>query len=138
MELGVCLVVMAIAAAVVTPAISRLGNGKPETGGEQLVALLTQARELAIRQQYTVTVHIDPVTNRFRVDTASLRGTGVYADSTLDLPDSETMETELDRLRFTFKPTGAALGDSVMLRGSDASYMLSIDPWTGEAKRAAR
>lgn len=138
MEMGVCLVIMAVAAAVVTPAISRLGEGKPETGGDKLVRLLKQARNLAIERNYQVTVRIDPVSSRFRVDTTGSRGTGVLADSTLDLGDSESLETELDRLQYTFQRTGAVMGDSVMVRGIGINSMLTIDAWTGEAKLVAR
>lgn len=138
MEMAVCLVIMAVAAAVVAPAISRLGDGKPESGADKLVALLKQARNLAIERNYLVTVHLDPVTSRFRVDTTGVSGMGVLADSTLDLGDSETLETSLDRLQFTFKPTGAALADTVIVRGIGTTSVLSVDAWTGEAKLVAR
>lgn len=138
MEMAVCMVIMAVAAAVVAPAISRLGDGQPETGGDKLIALLKQARKLAIERNYLVTVRIDPVTSHFRVDTTGLNGMGVLADTTLDLGDSETLETSLDRLQFTFKPTGAAMGDSVIVRGIGTTSVLTVDAWTGEAKLVAR
>lgn len=138
MEMGVCLVIMAVAAAVVAPAISRLGEGKPESAGDALVRLLRDARNLAITRNYQVTVRIDPVSSRYRVDTTGSRGTGVFADSTLELGDSETLETELDRLQYTFQRTGAVMGDTVMVRGIGVNAMLMIDPWTGEAKLAPR
>ncbi|MEO7363118.1 MAG: prepilin-type N-terminal cleavage/methylation domain-containing protein, partial [Gemmatimonadaceae bacterium] len=138
MEMAVCMVIMAVAAAVVAPAISRLGDGQPETGGDKLVALLKQARNYAIERNYLVTVRLDPVTSRYRVDTTGLSGMGVLADTTLDLGDSETLESELDRLLFTFQPSGAAMADSVIVRGIGTTSMLSVDPWTGEAKLVAR
>lgn len=138
MEMGVCLVIMAIAAAVVTPALSRLGEGKPEAGGDKLVKLLKQARNLAIEKNYRVTVRIDPVSGRYRVDTTGAVGTGVIADSTLELGDSETLETELDRLQYTFQRTGAVVGDTVLIRGIGVNSMLLIDAWTGEAKLVTR
>lgn len=138
MEMAVCMVIMAVAAAVVAPAISRLGDGQPETGGDKLIALLKQARNFAIERNYLVTVRIDPVTSRYRVDTTGVGGMGVLADTTLDLGDSETLETSLDRLQFTFKPTGAALADTVIVRGIGTTSVLTVDPWTGEAKLVAR
>lgn len=138
MEMAVCLVIIAVAATVVTPAISRLGDGRPETGGDKLVALLKQARNLAIERNYVVTVRIDPVSSRFRVDTSGISGAGIYADSTLDLGDSETLETSLDRLQFTFNPTGAVMGDTVVVRGIGTTSVLTVDAWTGEARLVAR
>lgn len=138
MEMAVCLVIMAVAASVVAPAISRLGDGKPETAGDQLVALLKQAHNFAIEQNYTVTVRIDPVASRYRVDTTGTAGIGVMIDTTFTLGDAETLETSLDRLQFTFKPTGAVLGDTVIVRGIGTTNVLSVDPWTGEAKLVAR
>ena len=138
LEMGVCLVIMAIAAAVVTPAIARLGNGKPENGADKFVALLKGARNFAIEHNYTVTVRIDPVTSRFRVDTSGTHGTGILADSTLDLGASESLETNLDRLQYTFRATGAVIADSVIVRGIGASSLVAVDAWTGEARLIAR
>ena len=138
MEMAVCLVIMAVAASVVVPAISRLGEGKPETAGDQLVALLKQSRNFAIERNYTVTVRIDPVSSRYRVDTTGTGGMGVYVDTMFSLGDTETLETSLDRLQFTFKPTGAVMGDTVIVRGIGTTSVLSVDAWTGEAKLVAR
>ena len=138
MEMAVCLVIMAVAAAVVAPAISRLGEGKPETAGGQLVSLLKQSRTLAIERNYTVTVRIDPVSSRYRVDTTGTGGMGVYVDTVFSLGDTETLETSLDRLQFTFSPTGAVMGDTVIVRGIGTTSVLSVDAWTGEAKLVAR
>ncbi len=137
-EMSVCLVIMAIAAAVVAPAIARLGAGKPESGADKLVSLLKGARNFAIERNYTVTVRIDPITSHFRVDTVGTNGLGILADSTLDLGASESLETNLDRLQYTFRATGAVLGDSVIVRGIGASSLITVDPWTGEAKLFAR
>ncbi len=138
MEMAVCLVIMAVAASVVVPAISRLGNGKPESAGDQLISLLKQARNYAIERNYTVTVRIDPVSSRYRVDTTGTGGMGVLVDTTFSLGDAETLETALDRLQFTFKPTGAVMGDTVIVRGIGTTSVLTVDPWTGEAKLVAR
>lgn len=138
LEMGVCLVIMAVAASVVVPAFSRLGDGKPEMSGDKIVALLKQARNFAIERNYEVTLRIDPESGRYRVDTTGFSGMGVFADSTLDLGASETLETDLDRLQFTFKPSGAVLADSVVIRGIGATSVLKVDSWTGEAKLVQR
>ncbi|MEP6780932.1 MAG: prepilin-type N-terminal cleavage/methylation domain-containing protein [Gemmatimonadaceae bacterium] len=137
-EMGVCLVIMAICAAVVAPAFARLGTDQPQSGADKYVLLLKQARNFAIERNYTVTVRIDPVTNRFRVDTVGTNGLGVLADSTLDLGASESLETTLDRLQYTFRPTGSVIADTVIVRGIGTSSLVSVDPWTGEAKLVAR
>lgn len=138
MEMAVCMVIMAIAAAVVAPAISRLGDGKPESAGDRLVALLKQARSYAIERNYTVAVRIDPVNNRYRVDTTGVRGMGVLADTTLELGDAESLESPLDRLLFVFKPNGSVMGDSLIVRGIGTTSVLTVDSWTGEAKLESR
>ena len=138
MEMAVCLVIMAVAASVVVPAISRLGAGKPETAGDQVITLLKQARNFAIERNYTVTVRIDPVSSRYRVDTTGTAGMGVLVDTTFSLGEAETLETSLDRLQFTFKPTGAVMGDTVIVRGIGTTNVLLVDAWTGEAKLVAR
>ena len=87
MEMAVCLVIMAVAASVVVPAFSRLGSGKPESAGDQLLALLKQARNFAIERNYVVTVRIDPVSSRFRVDTTGTGGMGVSTMPTGSMPN---------------------------------------------------
>ncbi|MGV3710898.1 MAG: pilus assembly FimT family protein [Gemmatimonas sp.] len=138
MEMAVVLVIMAVAASIVAPAISRLGAGKPESAGDQLLALLKQARNYAIERNYLVTVRIDPNTKRYRIDTTGAQGMGVLTDSTFELADAETLETPLDRLQYTFKPSGAAIADTVLVRGIGTTNVLMVDTWTGEAKLAAR
>ena len=137
-EMGVCLVIMAICAAIVAPAFARLGTDQPQSGADKYMLLLKQARNFAIERNYTVTVRINPVTNRFRVDTVGTNGLGVLADSTLDLGASESLDTTLDRLQYTFRPTGSVIGDTVIVRGIGKSSLVSVDAWTGEAKLVAR
>ena len=138
MEMGVCLVIMSVAAAVVAPAIARLGEGKPENSGDKLVALLKQARNYAIEHNYAVTVRIDPATSHYRVDTTGTNGMGVMLDSTLDMSASETLETPLERLEFSFRPSGSVIGDSVIVQSVGASAVLLLNPWTGEPSLVAR
>jgi prepilin-type N-terminal cleavage/methylation domain-containing protein len=67
---------------------------------------------------------------------ASGGGRGVpERGESLDLPSSVEMELFHARGRFTFLPSGAAMGDSLLLRTSTGEVRLvTLDPWTGRAR----
>jgi len=52
----------------------------------------------------------------------------------LGLPDGVSMELPRARSRFTFQPTGAALADTLVLRGSFGTRAVTIDAWTGDVR----
>lgn len=53
----------------------------------------------------------------------------------LDLPTTVQLEQFGARTRFTFLPTGAASGDSIVLRASTGELrVITVDPWTGHAR----
>lgn len=53
----------------------------------------------------------------------------------LDLPATVRMELFQARSHFTFLPSGAARGDSLLLRTSKGEVrMVTLDPWTGRAR----
>lgn len=53
----------------------------------------------------------------------------------LDLPTTVHMELFHARSHFTFFPSGAASGDSILLRTSSGEVRLvTLDPWTGRAR----
>ena len=51
---------------------------------------------------------------------------------------SETLITDLPRLQYVFRPTGAVFGDSVLVRGFGATVMIMMDEWSGQAVVHAR
>jgi len=136
-EMAVVLALTALTAAVVIPNWSDFGTAPPALPGDAVVALLRDARRHAIDSSQTVSVRIDPSSLYFRVDTTGANGTGVLADGTLGVGTYETLITDLPRLQYVFRPTGAAMGDTVLVRG-DISVMIAVDAWSGETVRYAR
>ena len=138
LEMAIILAVMAVSAALVIPAYTDLGLTPPVLPGNALVVLLRDARRLAIEQSLTVAVRVDPATNYFRVDTTGVYGTGMFVDGTLEIGAYESLRTDLPRLQYVFRPSGAALGDTVTVQGNSISAVLAVDAWSGEAVMYAR
>jgi prepilin-type N-terminal cleavage/methylation domain-containing protein len=133
LEMSVVLVVMAIAATLVVPALVDLGQEPVPHTADALLDLLRSARALAVDRAVDVTVLVDPVTGSYRADSTGVQGTGVVATGQLALRGDEAMVTDLPRLRYVFQPTGAAWADSVRVRGGDSSVLVLVDPWSGVA-----
>jgi prepilin-type N-terminal cleavage/methylation domain-containing protein len=131
-EMSIVLAISAVAAMLVIPAWSNLGENQPPEAGNMITSLLRDARRVAISNRQTVVVRVDPVSGMFRVDTTGTAGTGLYGDGTLTVNAWESLETDLVRLTFVFRPTGAAWGDSVLVRGAEQTIVVSLNPWTGE------
>jgi prepilin-type N-terminal cleavage/methylation domain-containing protein len=137
-EMTIVLALVALSAAVVIPSWVDFGETPSVAPGDALVALLRDARRVAIDESQIVGVQIDPSTLYYRVDTTGANGTGLYADGTLEMSTYESLDTDLKRLRYTFRPTGAALGDTVAVRGGDYPVTVALDPWSGYAGAYAR
>jgi Tfp pilus assembly protein FimT len=138
-ELGLVLLLMSIATLVAIPAYTRLGAPDLDAGGpDELLRLLRASRKAAIAHGVTVTLLVDPETGRYRADSSGATGTGPLAADTLALGRAHALDTELPRLRYVFRPTGAALGDTVRVRGRDGTVLVAVDAWSGEARADAR
>ena len=85
-----------------------------------------------------VVLRIDPISGRYRADSTGVAGTGLLAQGTLTHDPSETFITDLPRLQYVFRPTGAVFGDSVLVRGFGATVMIMMDEWSGQAVVNAR
>jgi prepilin-type N-terminal cleavage/methylation domain-containing protein len=133
-ELTMVLLVMAISATLAAPAFARFGTEQPTRGGDQLIGLLRDARKASIAYNATVTLRLDPKTLKYQVDTSTVMGAGTLAEGALDLGLSETLVTDLPRLVYLFRPTGAAYADSVVVRGGQVPLVIRVDPWTGVAR----
>lgn len=138
MELAIVLAVMGVAATLVVPALGRLGRDKPRRSEDQFMALLHDARKSAIDHNALVTLRVDPLTGRYRADTTTSLGSGLFVEGKLELGVEETLVTPLARLTYIFRPTGAVFGDSVLVRGSEATVLVGVDPWSGVAYAHAR
>jgi prepilin-type N-terminal cleavage/methylation domain-containing protein len=138
LETAIVLAVMAVGAVLVAPAIARLGSEQRRQPAAELLALLRDARSAAIDRNIVVTLRLDPVSGHYRADTSGVSGAGVMAEGVLQLEASETLDTRLLRFVWVFRPTGAALGDTVLVRAANQSVMVAVDNWSGVAHADAR
>lgn len=138
LELAIVLAVMAVASMLVAPALSRFGTEQPPRSEDRLLTLLADARKAAFTHGAQVTLRLDPASGAYRADTTTTMGTGILGEGTLDLAMEERLVTTLPRLTYIFKPTGAAFADTVIVRGTTSSVMVSVDPWSGQAYASAR
>jgi prepilin-type N-terminal cleavage/methylation domain-containing protein len=137
-EIATVLLIIAIVSTLTAPAFVRLGAERDSTSADRFVKLLRDTRTLAIEHAVEATLIIDPRTGHYRVDTTSSFGSGRVAEDTLRFAATEGLESDLPRLRYVFRPTGAAFGDSVTVRGTDSSRVLVIDTWSGVPHAVAR
>lgn len=133
LEMSITLAVMAVATILVVPALVDLGQSPKHETADELRSLLKASRALAIDSNTTVTVVLDPVSGKYRVDSTGVFGSGPVTEGQLEVGAVEMMVTDLDRLQYTFRPTGAAFGDTVAVRGIDSSVVVWVDPWSGVA-----
>jgi prepilin-type N-terminal cleavage/methylation domain-containing protein len=132
-EIAIVLLILAIAASLAAPAFVELGEARPGTAAEILMKLLHDCRALAVERGVETTVLIDPKSGRYRVDTASAFGSGTVVQDSLHLGVAESLKTDLPRLRYVFRPTGAAFSDSVTVHGGDSTRVVFVDPLSGAA-----
>jgi prepilin-type N-terminal cleavage/methylation domain-containing protein len=137
-EIATVLLIMAVVAGLTAPAIVKLGEERDKTSTDILLKILRDTRTMAIEHSVETTLLIDPKTGHYRVDTVSSFGGGRVAEDTLRFAAAEALESDLPRLRFTFRPTGAAFGDSVIVRGMDSTRVVIVDTWSGVAHAIAR
>lgn len=131
-EMSIVLGITALVAAVVIPAFGlKFGTDPVAQAGDVIVPLLRDARRTAIDWNQTVTVRVDPASGLYEVDTTGASGTGMYVTGQLELNAWESIQTDLQRLQYVFRPTGAAFGDSVIVRGTGAAALVVVDPWSG-------
>jgi hypothetical protein len=128
------LLVMSIAATLAAPAFARLGTERVATGADAMLGLLHDARKASIDFNATTTLRLDPKTLRYQLDTSGVAGGGELASGTLDLGLTQTLETDLPRLQYVFRPTGSAFADTVMVRGGARPLVVRVDPWSGVAR----
>lgn len=135
-ELVIVLVVLAVAAGLAVPAFARLGAraDDPADGAEALQTLLRTARRVAVERGVTVTVTVDPASGRYAADSAGAGGAAPFAEGVLPLGGPGAVRSGHPRLRYTFRPTGAALADPVALRDGAGEALVVVDAWGGEAR----
>jgi Tfp pilus assembly protein FimT len=137
-EMAITFAIMTVMALLVAPAIGRFGDDQPKGSADQLLALLRDARKAAIAQNTLVTLRVDPASGRYQADTTGARGSGLLVEGRLDLGAAEVLITDQPRLLYIFRATGAAFADTVLVRGTRATVLVSVDPWSGVAHADAR
>ena len=137
-EMALVMAILAVLTALAVPAYIQLGAERPRTGTEQFVDLVNDSRRLATRHNVLAMLVIDPLSGHYRLDSLGASGLGTVVDDTLDLGASASFETTLPRLRYLFRPTGAAFGDSVVIHGTDSTRVVHVDRWSGVAHARSR
>jgi prepilin-type N-terminal cleavage/methylation domain-containing protein len=137
-ELSTVMLIVAIASTLAIPAFVNFSAEKTLTGSDILMKLLRDTRSVAIEHAVEVTLVIDPKNGHFRIDTASTFGTGKVVEDSLRLGFTDALETDLPRLRYIFRATGAAFADSVTVRSVDSTRVVIVDPWSGIPRAIAR
>jgi prepilin-type N-terminal cleavage/methylation domain-containing protein len=137
-EMALVLLVMGVAAGLAVPAFARLGAADERAEGvDELLQLLRASRRAAVAHGVTVTLVVDPASGRWRADSAGALGAGELASGTLALGGAGALATELPRLRYLFRATGAAQADTVRVRDDRASggaALVLVDAWSGEPR----
>ena len=136
-EMTIVFALVAISVAIVIPSWTEDAPPPPPLPGDALVTLLRDARRVAMERSQTVAVRIDPASGYYQVDTTGAMGTGFLVDGTLSIGSSEALVTDRPRLQYLFRPSGAALADTVLVRG-EYSVLVAVDAWSGQAVRYAR
>lgn len=137
-EMAMVLVVLAVLTAIAVPAFVTFGEGRERTSTELLVDLINDSRRVAIRHNVMATLTLDPESGHYRLDTVGTNGLGIAREDSLPLGMSERLETTLPRLRYLFRPTGAAFGDSVVVHATDSTRLVTVDRWSGVAHAQGR
>ena len=139
-ELVMVLVVLAATLGVAVPAWVRFGAAGDDRPLDAFLAVLRDARRAAIAHRAHVALVVDPETGRWRADTLGDAGAGPLAGGTLALAAAGGFDTDSARLRWRFRPDGAATAseDTVRVRTADGAAMIVVDAWSGRARVAGR
>ena len=134
-ELTMVLLVLAIAATLAVPAFTRLRARSSHRAAPTRCSACCKRRAQG-GDRFQRERHAAPRSRdaQYEADTSSVSGYGVLAAGTLDLGLSRTLVTDLPRLQYVFRPTGAAFGDTVVVRGGPMPLDVRIDPWSGVAR----
>lgn len=137
-EIAMVLAIMAVTAAIVVPQWTRFGDESEHAPGQVVLNALRDARRLAIESRQIVALRLDPLSGVYQVDTSGVAGSGVFFEGQLELGALESIESDLARVQFVFRPTGATFGDTLTFRTSSGTVMIAVDPWSGVATAYAR
>lgn len=131
LELIVTLLILAVAAAVVAPAIGRsLDTIKARADVAGFAATLRHARERAISTGRTHTVLVDPAEHRL-----TIVGGEDGAQVTRTIPPRLRVEANPpSALSVRFEPQGVSSGGDFRVTSGGVTYRLTIEPLTGRVR----
>lgn len=135
LELIITLAVLAVAAAVVTPAIGRGTDAlraRAEVAG--FAATLRHARERAINAQRTHRVLIDPEAHRVAIVAARGSGEEKEVRETRTLSSKLTIEPAQGSAEVTFDARGMASAAAFKLTSGGIVYRVKVDALTGRVR----
>jgi len=135
-EIVVVLALLGLIAAVAVPAFTSLDAGDDATRvAGDVVQVLHAARRAALEQATTAAVVVEPVSGHYWVVLGDSAGQAVAA--TFALPTGVTLLGP-ERAHFLFQSTGAAVGDSLFLRGPARTAVVTVDRWRGDVLVTSR
>lgn len=136
LELIVTLAVLAIAAAVVAPAIGRGSDSlKARADVAGFAATLRHAREKAINGQRPHRVEVDTETHRMSIIAPPAAADDKEVRETRTLSTRLTIEAS-PTPAVTFDPRGISSGAEFKLTSGGIVYLVSVDRLTGRVKSA--
>jgi prepilin-type N-terminal cleavage/methylation domain-containing protein len=136
LEVAIVLAISAIAALLVLPQWLPPSDPLLEPDAE-ISGWLADARQQAIAARQTVTVYVDTRAARVRMDTSAASGAAAWREGDLPRHVLAAIEPPGARARFAFRPTGAAVGDTLRVRTRDGMRQLTVDRWSGEVQHVA-
>jgi len=129
-ELVVTLLVLAVAVAVVTPAIGRsTATLRTRAQVARLTAMLRHAREQAITTRRAYALVVDPAGHRLSIMT------GDDVAETRTLPTDVVIEASPPQaLTVRFEPYGVSNGGDFRVQSGTVRYRVTVDGLTGRVK----
>lgn len=136
-EILVVLALLGIVAGVVTPALPRVTSDPAERAAGSVLELLRATRNRALREGQQYEVIVTPRERRMWV-MREAADSGAQATLAGSISDDVRVDAASDRIRFVFPSAGVAADDSLVVRSSERSIVILVDPWTGEPRAFAR
>jgi type IV fimbrial biogenesis protein FimT len=134
LEVAAVLTILSLMTALSVPAFRRwLEEDDLTVATRRVRALMTVARDSAIRGGAPVTVFVDSISGLVWLDAEPAAVPEQATEPTsLELPGGVRVQLSQARARFTFAPAGSAWGDTLVLRTALAERIVTLNPWTGD------
>lgn len=138
-ELLVVIVIIALVSAVSVPALRATTDGDLARAAAAVTSVMRQARQTAVETAQPVSVVVDAANkNYWAITIRDDKPDSLVSSGTIDLPNFAVLTATTPRSRFSFSPSGLAVGDTLMLSVDSRSVIVTLDPWTGDVRTAIR